>query len=183
MSRTPTAGNATPNRSGLWSRHAATSRPPLLPPAIAIFFGLVYFSAARYSAAAMKSSNTFCFASLRARHMPLPAILAAASYSRRCNDAAHFEPHHPGRNIGHCHRHIEAAVAVEIDRIGSIRFISLRYVRNIGTRVPSLLLIENQFGFVRSKIRRNFRLLEDLALACLQIVMIDGGRNSVALNV
>jgi hypothetical protein len=40
---------------------APTRRPPLLPPWMASFFGCVYFSLISHSAAAMKSSKTFCF--------------------------------------------------------------------------------------------------------------------------
>src|SRR2546429_519392 len=61
MSMTPTAGSAAPNRSGRWFSTAPISRPPLLPPEIASFFGEVYLLAINHSAAAMKSSNTFCF--------------------------------------------------------------------------------------------------------------------------
>ena len=39
---------------------APTSRPPFEPPRIASLSDEVYFSAMRYSAAAMKSSKTFC---------------------------------------------------------------------------------------------------------------------------
>ena len=58
---TPTAGTAAPKRSGRCVTHAPTRRPPLLPPWMASFGVEVYFSLIRYSAAAMKSSNTFCF--------------------------------------------------------------------------------------------------------------------------
>ena len=40
---------------------APINNPPLLPPCIASFPGRVYCSLLRYSAAAAKSSNTFCF--------------------------------------------------------------------------------------------------------------------------
>lgn len=68
MSITPTAGNATAYRSGRWVMQAPTSRPPFDPPAIASFSFDVYLLSIRYSAAAMKSSNTFCLlASMPAR--------------------------------------------------------------------------------------------------------------------
>ncbi len=75
MSSTPTAGSAAPNRSGRCVRQAATSRPPLLPPAIASFGVDVYFSRIRYSAPAMKSSKTFCLFARR------PASCQALPYS------------------------------------------------------------------------------------------------------
>ena len=40
---------------------APINRPPLLPPAIASRLDEVYFCAINHSAAAIKSSNTFCF--------------------------------------------------------------------------------------------------------------------------
>ena len=61
MSITPTAGRHAPKRSGRWVMHAPTSRPPLLPPAMASRAGEVYFFATSHSAAAMKSLKTFCF--------------------------------------------------------------------------------------------------------------------------
>ena len=61
MSSTPTAGSAAPKSSGRCVMHAPTSSPPLLPPWIASFRGDVYLFAMSHSAAAMKSSKTFCF--------------------------------------------------------------------------------------------------------------------------
>lgn len=49
--------------TGRWVNAAPTSRPPLLPPMIPSRSGRVYPSLTRYSPAAMKSSNTFCFLS------------------------------------------------------------------------------------------------------------------------
>src|SRR5690349_6493252 len=40
---------------------APTSKPPLLPPSMASKSRDVYLLSTRYCAAAMKSSNTFCF--------------------------------------------------------------------------------------------------------------------------
>ncbi len=70
MSITPTAGRHAPNRSGRCVMHAPTSRPPLLPPWMASFSGAVYLFAISHSAAAMKSSKTFCFLQLRAGLVP-----------------------------------------------------------------------------------------------------------------
>ena len=75
MSITPTCGIATRNRSGRWLITAPTSRPPFEPPCAASFDGLVYLLAISHSAAAMKSSNTFCFFSL------VPASCHASPYS------------------------------------------------------------------------------------------------------
>ena len=60
MSMTPTPGNATLNRSGRWFMTAPTSRPPFEPPCIASRSLDVYLLAIIHSAAAMKSSKTFC---------------------------------------------------------------------------------------------------------------------------
>ena len=75
MSITPTAGIAAPNRSGRWFSTAPTSRPPLLPPKIASFGVEVYLLAISHSAAAMKSSKTFCF------FARLPASCHSSPYS------------------------------------------------------------------------------------------------------
>src|SRR3972149_6505249 len=45
--------------------HAPTSNPPLLPPPIESLGVEVYLFSMRYSAAAMKSSKTFCLFSFR----------------------------------------------------------------------------------------------------------------------
>jgi hypothetical protein len=47
---TPTAGRHAPNNSGRCVITAPTSKPPLEPPWIASFFGLVYFSLISQSA-------------------------------------------------------------------------------------------------------------------------------------
>ena len=75
MSITPTAGSAAPNRSGRCVIAAPTSRPPLLPPPIASFGVDVYFSVISHSAAAMKSSKTFCLL------LQAPAWCHASPYS------------------------------------------------------------------------------------------------------
>ena len=75
MSSTPTAGSAAPNRSGRCVSTAPTSKPPLLRPRIASFGVDVYFSSISHCAAAMKSSNTFCFCSF------VPALCHASPYS------------------------------------------------------------------------------------------------------
>ena len=72
MSITPTAGSAAPKSSGRCVITAPMSSPPFDPPWIARRLGLVHFSETRYSAAAMKSSNTFC----------LRAFLPASCHSR-----------------------------------------------------------------------------------------------------
>ena len=84
MSITPTAGSATAARSGRCVSTAPISSPPFEPPRIASFFDDVYFCEIKYSALAMKSSNTFCFfasipASCHARpYSPPPRITATA---------------------------------------------------------------------------------------------------------
>ena len=56
---------------------------------IASFGGDVYSLAISHSAAAMKSSNTFCFFVLLAGLVPVFAVLAAAAQVRDREDAAH----------------------------------------------------------------------------------------------
>ncbi len=68
---------ATPaaKRSGRWVTAAPTSRPPFEPPRMASFSGRVYPLAISHSAAAMKSSKTFCFFS------SIPARCHSSPYS------------------------------------------------------------------------------------------------------
>ena len=75
MSITPTAGSAAPKSSGRWVMQAPTSRPPFDPPAIASLGVEVYLCAISHSAAAMKSSKTFCFLSF------VPALCHSSPYS------------------------------------------------------------------------------------------------------
>ena len=72
---TPTAGTAAPKRSGLWFRTAPTRRPPLDPPTIPRCAGEVQRFATSHSAAAMKSSKTFCF------FASIPALCHSSPYS------------------------------------------------------------------------------------------------------
>ena len=72
---TPTCGIARRNRSGRCVMQAPTNRPPLEPPTMAILSLFVYFWSIRYSAAEMKSSNTFCFCIL------VPATCQSSPYS------------------------------------------------------------------------------------------------------
>ena len=60
MSKTPTAGKATFIKSGLCVMVAPTKSPPFDPPLIAKYSDEVYLFSIKYSAAAMKSSKTFC---------------------------------------------------------------------------------------------------------------------------
>ena len=63
------------NRSGRWLAQAATKRPPFESPFIHKAFLFVYCSLMRYSAAAWKSSNTFCLFCVR------PALCHSSPYS------------------------------------------------------------------------------------------------------
>ena len=82
MSITPTAGSAAPKRSGRCVMHAPTSRPPLLPPPDGQLRRRRVLVAISHSAAAMKSSKTFCFFELGAGLVPFLAVLAAAAEVR-----------------------------------------------------------------------------------------------------
>src|SRR2546422_2791873 len=75
MSITPFAGSAAANRSGRRFIQAPTRRPPFEPPWIASLFEDVYLFVTRYSAHAMKSSNTFGLLS------SIPALCHASPYS------------------------------------------------------------------------------------------------------
>ena len=93
MSITPTAGSAAPNRSGRCVMHGADEQAAVAAAVRSRASGVdVYFSRIRYSAAAMKSSKTFCFFCEPARVVPLLAVLAAAAQVRHRVDAAHLEP-------------------------------------------------------------------------------------------
>ena len=61
MSRSGTPQSTAPKRSGRWVIAAPTRSPPFEPPRMAIRSGLAYPFATSHSAAAMKSSKTFCF--------------------------------------------------------------------------------------------------------------------------
>lgn len=59
--------------------HAATSKPPFEPPCIVNMFAWVYFSSTKYSAAAWKSSKTFCL------FLKRPALCQLSPYSLKLN--------------------------------------------------------------------------------------------------
>src|SRR5512139_1455989 len=73
-----------PKSSGRWVMAAPTSRPPFEPPEMASLDADVYLLTISHSAAAMKSSKTFCFlSSIPARchdspNSPPPRRLASA---------------------------------------------------------------------------------------------------------
>src|SRR5690606_40942147 len=71
----PTAGKATFIKSGRWVMVAPTNNPPFDPPRMANFSDEVYLFSIKYSAAAIKSSNTFCFCIL------VPALCHFLPYS------------------------------------------------------------------------------------------------------
>ena len=91
MSITPTCGMATRNSSGRWLMTAPTSRPPFDPPWMASLAGDVYLLAMSHSAAAMKSSKTFCFFSFVPASCHCLAVLAAAAQVGRGVDEALLE--------------------------------------------------------------------------------------------
>ena len=97
------------------------------------------FSRIRYSATAMKSSNTFCLLLEMTRLVPRFTVLRPAAHVRGHPDAAGLEP---CRHVGSiCRQHADRkpAVAVHHRRDGCRRVpIPLRQVRKNGTRVPSL---------------------------------------------
>ena len=91
-------------------------------------------------AAAMKSSNTFCFCSF------VPALCHASPYSEppRRLATAKAPPISSQTQHGHAEcrllRDVEAAVAVQHHRrLAVLDEVALACVMNIGTRVPSLL--------------------------------------------
>ncbi len=176
MSITPTAGSAAPNSSGRWFSTAPTSRPPLLPPAIASFGAEVYLSPIRYSAAAMKSSKTFCFSGEPAGVVPVLAVLAAAAQAGDGVDAAHLEPGDRARREGRRHRDVEAAVAGEQRRVLAVARRPL--ARGDEQRDPRAVLrgIEDLHRLVGGRIEGQLRLAEDRARARGRIAAEDRGR-------
>ena len=74
----------------------------------------VYLFAISYSAAAMKSSKTFCFCSLVPGLVPVFAVLAAAAQVGHRVDAAHLHPDEIRDREAGRHRDVESAVAVEV---------------------------------------------------------------------
>ena len=140
MSITPTAGSAAPKSSGRWVMQAPTSRPPFEPPAIASLGGVVYLCSISHSAAAMKSSKTFCLRQLRPRLVPRLAVFAAAAQVGLGIDAPHLHPDQVAHAERRRQRDVEAAVAVEQGRgprrSGLKPFL---WLRNIGIVVPSLV--------------------------------------------
>src|SRR5713101_2964871 len=69
-----------------------------------------------HSAAAMKSSNTFCLL----RFVPGLAIFATAPKVRYGVDSAVFDPLDRRNGEGRCHRDIEATVAIQNGRVRSV---------------------------------------------------------------
>ncbi len=129
MSMTPTAGSATAKSSGRCSITAPTSRPPFEPPMMPSVCGEAYVSWTRYSAAAMKSSNTFCFFS------NIPASCQASPYSLPPRMLAVTQTPPRSRNAGTSlpirrqHRDVESAVAVQHRRIRPV-FLEVLAVRD-----------------------------------------------------
>ena len=78
MSITPTAGIAAPNRSGRWFSTAPTSSPPLLPPKIASFGRGGVVVGDEPLGRRDEIVEHVLLVRLRARLVPLFAILAAA---------------------------------------------------------------------------------------------------------
>src|SRR5262245_28869627 len=140
MSITPTSGTQAPYRSGRCVMHAPTSRPPFEPPLIASRPVRVQPVPISHSAQAMKSSNTFCLLSRR------PASYHSLPYSP------------PPRRFETASRPPSSSQASQLtEQVGVIETSNPPYpqssvgtspdctrpdlcTRNIGTRVPSLLV-------------------------------------------
>ena len=93
MSITPACWITALNSSGRWFATAPTSSPPLDTPWMASFDGRVYPLLMRYSAAPMKSSNTFCLcsfvpASCHFSPYSLPPRMFADAYTTPCSSSA-----------------------------------------------------------------------------------------------
>ena len=88
----------------------------------------------------MKSSKTFCFVELRARLVPVLAVLAAAPQVGQGIEAAHLHPGQGARAEARRERDVEPAVAVEQGR-GIARRASAPSCGSgtSGPAVPSLL--------------------------------------------
>src|SRR5216683_7139464 len=127
-----------PKRSGRWVIAAPMSKPPLERPRIASLSAVVYLLAIRYSAAAKKSSNTFCFFS------NIPPLCQFSPYSpppRRLGCAQN-----PPCSIHHTHSGFHFAPRLMLNppyatiSAGAFPFAFTPFFDeiNIGTRVPSL---------------------------------------------
>ncbi len=79
MSSSGTPQMTARNSSGRWVSAAPTSSPPFERPEIASRAALVTFFAISYSAAAMKSSKTFCLCPSMPGLVPGLAVLAPAA--------------------------------------------------------------------------------------------------------
>ena len=97
MSITPTPGRAAPNRSGRCVMAGADQQAAVAAAADRELRGEVYLFAISHSAAAMKSSNTFCLLQLHAGLVPVLAVFAAAAQVGHRVHAAHFHPDEVGR--------------------------------------------------------------------------------------
>ena len=92
MSITPTAGSAAPNSSGRCVMHGADQQAAVAAALNRQLRRRVYLFAISHSAAAMKSSNTFCLLSF------VPASCHSSPYSpppRRLADRVHAAHLHP----------------------------------------------------------------------------------------
>ena len=80
----------------------------------------MYLFAISHSAAAMKSSKTFCFFSFMPWLVPRLAVLAAAAHVGVGVDEALLEQREPRRAEGRRLDDVEAAVGVEQRRVGAV---------------------------------------------------------------
>ena len=117
---------------------APTSSPPFDPPEMASCSGVVHPSRISASAAAWKSSKTFCLRSQHPGPVPFLAFLAAAA---QVGDRVHAARRHPGQHVRRVRGReadVEAAVAVQDRRPRLPRASASPLITSIRTGVPSL---------------------------------------------
>ena len=107
------------NNSGCWVSEAPTSRPPLDPPEMASWPGVVQPSATSRPAAAAKSSKTFCLRSRMPGPVPVLALLAAAAQVSDGIHPARLDPGQRLRRVRRAEADVEAAVPVQHRRPGA----------------------------------------------------------------
>ena len=142
--------------------------------------GRVYLLAISHSAAAMKSSKTFCLCELRAGLVPGLAVFAAAAEVGLGEDAAHLQPRQPRDREARQQRNVETAVAVQQRRIRAVELDPFlmddehRHARAV------LAAVENLLHFVIVGVELQLRPAEQAAFARGDVVVIDARRRGEA---
>ena len=124
----------------------------------------------RHSAAAMKSSKTFCLLLQAPGVVPRLAVLAAAAQVGHGVDAAHLQPRRHRRREAGRERDVEAAVAVEVASGSARRRQALPVGEEHRDLRAVLRRVEDLHGLVLRGVEVHLRLLEDRARARREVV-------------